>query len=125
MLAHLRPRHLRPHPRRSRRRQDRPEQVADNPLLFATFTAPSFGLVHGHRGGRPCRPRRRDDRTRCPHGRPQWCTTIHEPGDARSGAPLCPDCYDTASAVIWQWHAPNCGGARPSPSVEPSPDTSG
>ncbi|HOU90965.1 MAG TPA: hypothetical protein PLU22_07965 [Polyangiaceae bacterium] len=83
-----------------------PEQVADNPLLFATFTAPSFGLVHGHRGGRPCRPRRRDDRTRCPHGRPQWCTAVHEPGDARSGAPLCADCCDVASAVLWQWHAP-------------------
>lgn len=83
-----------------------PEEVADNPLLFATFTAPSFGLVHGRRGGRPCRPRRRDDRTRCPHGRPQWCTAVHEPGDARSGAPLCPECHDTASAVIWQWHAP-------------------
>ena len=83
-----------------------PEQVADNPLLFATFTAPSFGLVHGHRGGRPCRPRRRDDRTRCPHGRPQWCTAVHDPGDARSGAPLCPECHDVASAVMWQWHAP-------------------
>ena len=83
-----------------------PERVADNPLLFATFTAPSFGLVHGHRGGKPCRPRRRDDRTRCPHGRPQWCSAVHEPGDGRSGAPLCPDCYDTASAIIWQWHAP-------------------
>ena len=83
-----------------------PEQVADNPLLFATFTAPSFGLVHGHRGGRACRPRRRDDRTRCPHGRPQWCTAVHLPGDTRSGAPLCPECYDTASAVLWQWHAP-------------------
>ncbi|MBM6402647.1 hypothetical protein JQN72_00100 [Phycicoccus sp. CSK15P-2] len=83
-----------------------PATVADNPLLFATFTAPSFGLVHGHRSGRPCRPRRRDDRTRCPHGRPRWCTQVHERGDSRSGAPLCADCYDTASAVIWQWHAP-------------------
>ena len=26
-----------------------PEQVADNPLLFVTFTAPSFGHVHGPR----------------------------------------------------------------------------
>ena len=82
-----------------------PERLADNPLLFATFTAPSFGLVHGHRGGRPCRPRRRDDQRRCPHGRPQWCTAVHEPGDSLSGAPLCVDCYDTASAVLWQWHA--------------------
>ncbi|NHA69923.1 replication initiator [Phycicoccus flavus] len=83
-----------------------PATVADNPLLFATFTAPSFGLVHGHRGGTACRPRRRDDRTHCPHGRPHWCTQVHEPGDSRSGAPLCAECYDTASAVIWQWHAP-------------------
>ncbi|MGL5930192.1 MAG: replication initiator [Dermatophilaceae bacterium] len=83
-----------------------PEQVADNPLLFATFTAPSFGPVHGHRKGRPCRPRRRDDRTRCPHGRPLWCNATHEPGDDQAGAPLCSQCHDTTSAVIWQWHAP-------------------
>ncbi len=67
-----------------------PEQVADNPLLFATFTAPSFGLVHGHRGGRPCRPRRRDDRTRCPHGRPQWCTAVHEAGRRALGCSAVP-----------------------------------
>ncbi len=83
-----------------------PEQVARNPLLFVTFTAPSFGPVHGHRGGRPCRPRRRDDRSRCAHGRPRWCGTVHESGDPRCGAPLCPQCHDAASAVIWQWHAP-------------------
>ena len=29
-----------------------PETVADNPLVFATLTAPSFGHVHGHRDGR-------------------------------------------------------------------------
>lgn len=49
-----------------------PEQVRDNPLLFVTLTAPSFGPVHGHRSGRPCRPRRPESRTRCPHGRPTW-----------------------------------------------------
>lgn len=34
-----------------------PEQVRDNPLLFVTLTAPSFGYVHGHRDGRACRAR--------------------------------------------------------------------
>lgn len=40
-----------------------PTSVAGNPLVFATFTAPSFGPVHS--GGERCRPRRRNDRTRC------------------------------------------------------------
>ena len=83
-----------------------PDQVRDNPLLFVTLTAPSFGPVHGHRGGRVCRPRRRDDRTRCPHGRPLWCTRVHGADDEINGAPLCFECHDTASAVMWQWHAP-------------------
>ena len=45
-----------------------PETVADNPLVFATLTAPSFGPVHGTRpnGGR-CRPRR-DTGHRSPTG---------------------------------------------------------
>lgn len=46
-----------------------PDHVRDNPLLFVTLTAPSFGHVHGHRHGRPCRPRRPEARARCPHGR--------------------------------------------------------
>lgn len=83
-----------------------PATVSDNPLLFATFTAPSFGPVHGHRGGRPCHPRRRDDRTRCPHGRPMWCNDTHDPGESMTGAPLCPRCHDTTGALLWQWHAP-------------------
>jgi hypothetical protein len=34
-----------------------PETVADNPLVFATVTAPSFGHVHGRRdNGRVCLP---------------------------------------------------------------------
>lgn len=82
-----------------------PEQVADNPLLFVTLTAPSFG--HVHRGGNgPCRPRRRDDRTRCRHGRPSWCQRRHDDEDDQIGTPLCADCYDYASHVIWQWWAP-------------------
>jgi hypothetical protein len=31
-----------------------PETVADNPLVFATLTAPSFGRVHGNRGDSAC-----------------------------------------------------------------------
>lgn len=87
-----------------------PETVTDNPLLFATFTAPSFGHVHGPRpragartGGR-CRPR---DRSQiCTHGRPTGCMRIHGEDDPTNGAPVCEDCYDWASAVIWQWWAP-------------------
>jgi hypothetical protein len=86
------------------------EQVADNPLLFVTLTAPSFGHVHGlrphagqHSGGR-CRPR--DRAATCAHGRPVGCMTVHGPDDPGNGSALCPDCYDWASAVIWQWWAP-------------------
>jgi hypothetical protein len=83
-----------------------PETVADNPLVFATLTAPSFGPVHGTRpnGGR-CRPRR-DTGHRCPHGRPTSCMTAHAEGDPMVGQPLCADCYDYASQVVWQWWAP-------------------
>ncbi|MCT1619304.1 replication initiator [Janibacter hoylei] len=83
-----------------------PDHVRDNPLLFVTLTAPSFGHVHGHRRGRPCRPRRPETRTRCPHGRPKWCSRTHDEHDDANGAPLCADCHDTTSAVMWQWHAP-------------------
>ncbi|MGL5824342.1 MAG: replication initiator [Nocardioides sp.] len=89
-----------------------PETVAGNPLLFLTLTAPSFGHVHGPRpdartgepiGGR-CRPRTR--LTRCPHGNPTSCPVVHEPGDVVNGSPLCSECYDWNSAIIWQWWAP-------------------
>jgi hypothetical protein len=59
-----------------------PESVAAHPVVFATFTAPSFGPVHsrpvrshtcaGNDNCRckpePCHPRR--DAGTCPHGRP-------------------------------------------------------
>ena len=83
-----------------------PATVAENPLVFATLTAPSFGPVHGTRlnQGR-CRPRR-DTGTRCPHGKPLSCMVIHPDDDPGVGQPLCPDCYDYESAVVWQWWAP-------------------
>ncbi len=83
-----------------------PEQVADNPLVFATLTAPSFGHVHGTRpnAGR-CRPRTGRD-SRCSHGRPVGCMTVHDDDDQAVGQPLCPDCYDYEAHVLWQWWAP-------------------
>lgn len=80
-----------------------PDTVAENPLLFLTLTAPSFGHVHGPR----CGPEGVGDRVPvCPHGRRTRCRTTHEPNDRALGGPLCPDCYDWNSAVVWQWWAP-------------------
>ncbi|MGH3347872.1 MAG: replication initiator [Nocardioides sp.] len=81
-----------------------PEDVADNPLLFVTLTAPSLGHVHGPRDGNRCRPR---DRTNlCPHGRSTGCMRVHEPDDPANGSPICVECYDWHTAVVWQWWAP-------------------
>lgn len=82
-----------------------PAAVNTNPLLFVTLTAPSFGVVHGVREGRhPCHPRTR--LAWCPHGRRLTCWARHAADDPRVGAPLCEDCYDTDTAIVWQWHAP-------------------
>ncbi|GAA1235957.1 replication initiator [Oryzihumus leptocrescens] len=82
-----------------------PDTVSENPLVFATVTAPSFGLVHGLReNGRRCRAR--SDNPRCEHGRPLSCMAIHAEGDAALGQPLCADCYDYESHIVWQWWAP-------------------
>ncbi|TQL70068.1 hypothetical protein FB381_3994 [Nocardioides albertanoniae] len=83
-----------------------PENVSENPLLFATFTAPSFGHVHGFRSGKACRPRARRKGERCSHGRPTSCHQRHDQDDPANGAPLCEDCYDWQSAVIWQYCLP-------------------
>jgi hypothetical protein len=81
-----------------------PETVAEHPCTFATFTAPSFGPVHGVRQKGPCRARR--DKPVCKHGRPLWCNQRHREDDKRLGTPLCADCYDYVGHVVWQWHAP-------------------
>jgi len=84
-----------------------PETVAENPLVFATVTAPSFGRVHGRRdGARRCQPTSRGPRV-CPHGRPRTCQTVHADEDPLLGQPLCGECYDHASHVVWQWWAPD------------------
>lgn len=82
-----------------------PESVVDNPLVFATLTAPSFGAVHG-RGRRGRCGRGRDPGIRCRHGRPRSCAQTHDPEEPLLGQPLCPDCYDYDSQVVWQWWAP-------------------
>ena len=90
-----------------------PESVAANPVVFATFTAPSFGPVHSRPvrlhscagkqhcrcKAEPCHPRR--DAGTCPHGRPLACYRRHAPGDPRLGEPLCMDCYDYPAHVVW------------------------
>lgn len=84
-----------------------PEAVADNSLTFATVTAPSFGPVHGTRDGAGrCHPHTRGP-GRCVHGRPRTCQARHRENDPQLGQPLCGDCYDYASQVVWQWWAPD------------------
>jgi hypothetical protein len=85
-----------------------PESVATHPCVFATFTAPSFGLVHTrvtNPRGRvaPCRPRHKA--SYCPHGQRLSCGQRHKEDDACLGRPLCPDCYDYSAAVVWNAHA--------------------
>jgi hypothetical protein len=85
-----------------------PLSVAEHPCVFATLTAPSLGPVHARRerGDRilACRPRRRS--VICPHGRPISCPEHHAKGDDRLGEPLCFDCYDYTSAVLFNACAP-------------------
>jgi hypothetical protein len=84
-----------------------PEHVSDNPLVFATLTAPSFGLVHGTRNGRKCRPFTPQGHPAvCEHGRPTVCHAFHGEGDELLGQPLCADCYDYLGHIVWQWWAP-------------------
>jgi hypothetical protein len=78
-----------------------PESVAGHPRLFVTLTAPSFGPVHSRRESgsraRRCHPATGS----CAHGRSRGCRAIHEERDERLGSPLCPDCFDYESAVLW------------------------
>ncbi|MDO5699721.1 MAG: replication initiation protein [Dermatophilus congolensis] len=84
-----------------------PTTVAACPLLFVTLTAPSFGLVHGLRPNHGvCRPRSSDRVSTCPHGVRLSCSARHGEDDPAVGAPLCWDCCDWTSAVVWQFHAP-------------------
>jgi hypothetical protein len=86
-----------------------PDTITAHPCVFATLTAPSFGPVHARRmRGKtvlPCRPRRDANTRRCPHGRDISCPTRHVEADPRLGQPMCGDCYDYTSAVLFNAHA--------------------
>jgi hypothetical protein len=90
-----------------------PEQVAEHPAVFPTFTAPSFGEVHTRvvkrhtctrRADCDCRPEpchARRDFTVCPHGTRLVCYARHAADDRNLGAPLCLDCYDYDAHAVW------------------------
>ncbi|MGY6025941.1 replication initiator protein RepSA [Streptomyces spinosirectus] len=69
-------------------RRDIPATVRDHPRVFATLTAPSFGLVHN-----------RPDHGRCRCGR------SHREDDPALGTALDPDIYDYAGAALFNNHA--------------------
>ena len=57
-----------------------PDEIVTHPLVFATLTAPSFGLVHaakkpGQRGTRRCRPRSGNGRQAVPA---RTAAVVHE-----------------------------------------------
>jgi hypothetical protein len=94
-----------------------PESVAAHPAVFATMTAPSFGPVHTRvvrrhtctdRRRCDCRPEpchARRDATTCEHEQPAACFARHEEADKRLGTPLCLDCYDHDTQVVWNLSA--------------------
>jgi hypothetical protein len=77
--------------------------VASHPLVFATFTAPSFGAVHRRvvdaGGVRGCRLG--GEAQACEHGLSLRCLERHTEGDPRIGGALCSACYDYEAAALW------------------------
>jgi hypothetical protein len=81
-----------------------PDTITGHPAVFATLTAPSFGVVHAYvlgKDGEPLRCHPRRDRPVCRHGVVMSCGRVHGPEDPCLGEPLCPDCFDYEGAVIW------------------------
>jgi Replication initiator protein, pSAM2 len=81
-----------------------PDTVSGHPMVFATLTAPSFGLVHTrvigeHGKPRRCRPRR--DAEICEHGVRLSCSKVHAEDDPCLGEPLCLACFDHDRALLW------------------------
>ncbi|RAO29561.1 Replication initiator protein [Micromonospora saelicesensis] len=92
-----------------------PASVGRHPVVFATFTAPSFGAVHHRHVARhtcasrqrcDCRPapcRARSVAGTCQHGKPAACFARHDADDPQLGQPLCLDCYDREHQVVWNY----------------------
>jgi hypothetical protein len=81
-----------------------PESVIGHPAVFASLTAPSFGVVHAQLlgpDGKPVRCRARRDAPVCPHGIALSCSKTHAPDDPCVGEPLCAECFDYTGAVVW------------------------
>jgi hypothetical protein len=74
-----------------------PESVSSHAAVFLTLTAPSFGAVHRSADG-PCNA---GPPGNCRHGRSRHCLSRHEGSDDLVGTPLCADCYDYQSAVMF------------------------
>lgn len=83
-----------------------PASVAEHPGLFVTVTGPSFGAVHSRRSNHGPEQVCNTRQGRCPHGRARGCRLVHTGDDPRLGAPICYDCHDTASMVVWNRFAP-------------------
>lgn len=82
--------------------KDQPESLAEHAKIFATLTAPSFGLVHRiiMKNGKPerCHAGKTEY---CRHGVKLNCYKRHSSKDEIVGAPLCCQCYDYKGCVIW------------------------
>lgn len=80
--------------------------VVHHPMVFATFTAPSFGAVHRASAGDTksrCHP---GASPRCPHGQTMTCRMRHQSLDELVGQALCGECYDYEGAVLWNATCP-------------------
>jgi hypothetical protein len=83
-------------------------EVERHARVFVTLTAPSFGAVHRSADAGECHPRSRT--VRCRHGASTTCPAQHDSDDPRLGTPLCLECFDYESAVVWNamasrlWH---------------------
>ncbi len=89
-----------------------PGTVGGHPAVFATLTAPGFGIVHTQRSPNKNDPKpaalpHRSGRhlEQCPHGVAMRCNVKHQEGDHRLGHPLCPDCYEYRHHVVWNAYA--------------------
>lgn len=90
-----------------------PASVAENPLVFATLTAPSFGHVHSTQAcGRPHSSIRR-----CDHGLLMACLVKHRDDDPDLGqpSPCARAATTTPPRSCGNGGRPTCGAASPSP----------